>query len=279
MVNGTKGGRVKRLLFSSIISIILLTHYALAEDNRLSDTPALQERIGESVPLDVSFSDERGETVRLGKLIDRPVILTLVYFNCEHLCPQVLGGLAEVLGKLDLTPGRDYRVITLSFDEDDTPGIARQTKENYQQAAQKSFPEDSWKFLSGGRESIEKVTAAVGLNFRKEGHGFVHPVVAVILSPEGKITRYIPVSKYLYGVAYPITFSPVELTAALTEASQGKVGIGSTKSVLFCFPHEPSAQGKFFRLLEIVGTVTLLGMIALFVYLWGTTRKARKAKS
>ncbi|MGE5238611.1 MAG: SCO family protein, partial [Chloroflexota bacterium] len=233
---------------------------------------------GGSVPLDLAFSDERGNAVRLRDEIDRPVILTLVYFECEHICPQVLGGLAEALGKIDLTPRKDYKVFTLSFDDADTPETAMRARSNYVEAVGKSFPDGAWKFLTGDHESIKRITSDLGFTFRKEAHGFIHPVVLVILSPEGKITRYISVAKYQYGVAYRVTFSPIELAASIREASQGRIGVSSTRSDLFCFPEEPKEQAAFFRLLGIVGTVTLLGMVGLFVYLRRSTKKTHKER-
>ncbi len=269
---------MRRILLFLVVSIVLLVQNFFGEEHGPGDAPSLRERLGGSVPLDLSFSDEKGNVVRLEDQIDRPVILTLVYFDCEHICPQVLGGLAEALGKLDLTPGKDYKVFTLSFDDEDTPETALRTRSNYLEAAGRSFPREAWKFLTGERASIKRMTSSLGFTFRKEAHGFIHPVVLVILSPEGKITRYIPVEKYQYGVAYKVTFSPVELAASIREASQGRIGVSSTRSDLFCFPEEPKEQAAFFRLLEIVGTVTLLGMVGLFAYLRRSTKKAHKER-
>ena len=186
----------------------------------------------------------------------------------------MLEGLAEVIPKIELTPGRDFEVITLSFDSNDTPRKAREVKANYIMAVGKPFPEDSWKFLTGSRENIKRFTDAVGFKFQETMHGIVHPVVLIILSPHGKITRYIYVSNYLGGVAYPITFLPVDLTDAIRNASNGVVAAtGSRKAPVLCFPHEPEQQEKFFSILSISGSAMLILMAALFIYLLVKNRK------
>jgi protein SCO1 len=238
-----------------------------------SDEVGLNENLGQMVPLDLTFHDETGSPVRLGDIVDRPTILTLVYYHCSHICPQMLFGLSEVLSKIDLVPGRDYQIITLSFDDTDTPGDARAQKINYIKAINRDFPAVSWKFLTGDKENIKKISDAVGIKYRQVMHGFVHPEVLIFLSPEGKITRYLHVSTSSYGVQYPVLFSPVEFSGALTDASKGVIGARVTKTPLLCFPHEPEQQAKFYRILSVFGMITILAMISLFVYLRVTTKK------
>jgi protein SCO1/2 len=135
------------------------------------------------------------------------------------------------------------------------------------------FPQDAWQFLTGDRENIKRITDAVGFHFQQESHGFVHPVALIFLSPEGKITGYDYLSKYQYGVEYPIIFSPAELTMELANASRGTVSSGLKKQVLYCFTHQPANQNRFFTLLSVAGVVTLLSVIGLFVYLRSTGKK------
>jgi protein SCO1/2 len=127
--------------------------------------------------------------------------------------------------------------------------------------------------LTGNRESIKRITDAVGFHFQQESHGYIHPVVLIFLSPEGKITSYDYLSKYQYGVEYPIIFSPAELTLELANASRGTVCSGLKKQVLYCFTHQPANRDRFFRLLSVAGVVTLLSVIGFFVYLKTTGRK------
>ena len=239
----------------------------------------IEERIGQTVPHDIVLSDEQGREVTLGDLIKRPTIVTLVYYSCDRFCPQLLAGLAAALPQLGLAVDKDYQVMTVSFDEADTPALARDLKRNYSKAMGRPFPEDAWRFLSGDRENIKKLCAAVGFTFRKEMDGFAHPVALIILSPERRITQYIPVSKFSYGVAYPIAFSNIILSQALTDASQGKAGAASGKEFLYCFPHEPYRQQVFYHILAAVGAGTIIGLALLFVYLALSGRKPREGKN
>jgi protein SCO1/2 len=214
----------------------------------------------------------------LADLVQKPTILTLVYYNCGRFCPQLLAALATTFPQLELTAGKDYQVITVSFDPSDTPVLARDLKRNYMKAIQRPFPEDAWRFLTGDHENIQEFCDAVGFTFRKEMHGFAHPVALIILTPNRKISRYIPISKFFYGVEYPITYSAIELSHALVDASQEKIGPATNKEFLYCFPHEPRGQQKFYNILTIVGIITIVCLILLFVYLSLTGRKLREGK-
>ena len=238
-----------------------------------------RRRRGSSLPPDLAFRDEKGVAIKLGDLRGKPAILTLVYYTCEHVCPLMLSGLSQALPRLTLGAGKDYRVITVSFDETDTPQKARDVRKNYIKAAGPAFPEEGWKFLTGDRESIDKLTQSVGFRFQKDIHGFNHPVVLIFLSPEGKISKYLQVTKYQYGAEYPITFSSFDLAMALEEAAQGKAVTGLKKALLYCFSHEPPGQSKFFTFIAVVGLVTLAAMAGFFIYLQVSTRRYRKGKA
>lgn len=234
---------------------------------------------GGYVPLGLIFYDEKGKEVRSGDVITRPTIVTLVYYSCDHICPQMLEGLGVALDKLSLVPGRDYDVLTVSFDERDTPEIAERVKKNYIGLIHlKPLSEDSWRFLTADKDDIKILTGTVGFHFQRDMHGFVHPAVLIILSPHGKITRYIYASKFAYGVAYPVTFSPIELKTALSDASQERVFTGRASTLLYCFPHEPKKQETFFNILSIAGTSMLFLLAAFFIYLVTTSRKFRGDK-
>lgn len=239
----------------------------------------IEEKTGQSLPGDLAFRDENGADIRLRGLLGKPAILTLVYYTCEHICPLMLGGLAQALPRLDVVAGRDYRVITVSFDETDTPKIAQDIKKNYIKAAGPAFPAEGWKFLTADRGNIQKLTQAVGFRFRKEIHGFNHPVVLIFLSPEGKISKYLQVTKYQYGAEYPITFSSFDLNVSLAEAAQGKAVTEFQRAILYCFSHEPPGQSKFFAFIAVVGLVTLAAMAGFFIYLQVSTRRYRRGKA
>jgi protein SCO1 len=231
------------------------------------DQIGVQERLGQYIPLDLTFRDENGYLVKMRDIIDKPTVLALVYYHCSHICPQMLFGLSNTFSKMDLVPGRDYKVITLSFDDTDTPEDARTQKINYMKALNRTFSEDAWKFLTGDRENIQKITESLGMKYSKVMHGFVHPEVLIFLSPDGKITRYLHVATSSYGLQYPVTFPTVTFTGAITDAGKGRVGTCLQNTPLLCFPHEPAQQETFYDILSISGAVTLLLVFSLFVYL------------
>jgi protein SCO1/2 len=258
---------LKKAIFFAVFLALFLSGKAEAQQTGYAE-PGLDERPGAVIPLDLTFSNENGEKVALKELVDRPTVLMLVYYSCSHICPQFLGGFAASLGNLALDPAKDYRVLTVSFDETDRPVDAREVKKNYIKAIGRPFPEGTWQFLTGDQENIMGLSDAVGLRFTRADHGFVHPEVLIFLSPQGKITRYLQAPKYSYGVASPMTFSAIDLKTAFDDASAGKVftsGTGVTP--LFCFLHEPASQERFFNILRMSGAFTLLGLFLLFVYL------------
>jgi protein SCO1 len=267
--------RKNRIIFVLIVSIALLSYEARASQNINGNREWLIEKTGHYLPLDIPVRDENGKKVQLKELIDKPTLFVLVYYSCHHICPQVLGGISDAVSKLPLVPGKEYEVITMSFDSHDIPAQALALKRNFIMAAGKDFPADAWKFLTGDEESIHRVAEAIGFKFRKEGHGFVHPSVLTVLSPEGMIAGYINVEKYLYGVAYPVTFSPEELAQAFSAASTGKIITRGRAPLLFCFPHEPEKWGGFYRLLGITGisTLALMGFLLLYLTVTSHTRE------
>jgi len=227
----------------------------------------VDEKLGDTVPLDVPFLDENGRKVLLKDLVDRPTVLSLVYFRCPGICGPLLGGISDVVDRLDLKAGTDYRVLTISFNPADTPELAIQKKSNYFKAFHKDMPLDAWRFLTGTPESIAAITGAVGFKYEPAGSEFIHPATIMVLSPKGKIARY------LYGV----TFLPFDLKMALTEAAEGRVGATINKVLLFCFSYDPEGKTYVFNILKITGIVTLLvvGLFGLFLAV--TTRRYRAA--
>ncbi|HUH67008.1 MAG TPA: SCO family protein [Syntrophales bacterium] len=236
------------------------------------------EKTGQTIPADLVFFDENGDKVKIGSFRGKPMLLTLVYYTCEHICPLMLGGLSQALPRLAFQAGKDYEVVTVSFDDTDTPKTARDIKKNYIKAAGTGFSEQGWTFLTGKREDIHRLTDAVGFTYRRDDHGFSHPVVLIFVAPDGKITKYFYVTKFEYGQSYPINFSSFDLNMALTEAAEGKVVTGLKKALLYCFSHEPPGQSKFYNFIAVIGLVTLAAMVSFFIYLQVTTRRLRRGK-
>ncbi len=229
---------------------------------------ALDEKLGQYLPADAAFFDENGNKINLKTVIDKPTIIAPVYLGCMHECPLLLTGLARALGQIEMIkPGKDYKVITLSFDEKDTPAIALDKKQNYVKAIGKPFPADSWKFLTGDAANIRKFTDSIGFRFQRDSeHDFSHPVTLVVIAPGGKIVRY------LEGVS----FLPFEVTMALTEASEGRVGSTTRKVLMYCFSYDTQKKSYVFNILKVTGTVMVLFVGSFFAYLMLSTKKKRR---
>jgi protein SCO1/2 len=255
-------------LFSLIWVFLLVPLYVFGHETTASRADiGIDEKLGQYLPADATFLDETGNRVNLRKMIDKPTIIAPVYLSCMHVCPMLLNGLADVLGKMDLMkPGTDFKVITLSFDDRDTPALARDKKKNYIKAVGKPFPEKDWTFLTGMEPDIKKFTDSIGFRFQRDGaRNFSHPVVLVVVAPGGKIVRYIEGT----------TFLPFEVTMALTEASQGKVGSPARKVLMYCFSYDPLKKSYVFNILKVTGTVMVLFVGSFLVYLLKTTKKYR----
>ena len=217
----------------------------------------IDEKLGQFIPLDLIFYDENGNPVSLKQLIHTPLILAPVFYRCPNVCSFLLFNLAGVINKLPSEPDKEYQVLTVSFDETEKPDLAFEKKKMYLKMIEKPFPEDAWRFLTGDKENIHKLTDAIGFHFKKQGDDFLHPVTLVILSPDGKITRY------MYGTE----FLPFDLKMALLEASEGRVGPTLSKVLRFCFSYDPQGRKYVFNTLKVTGIVTLLFALSLILFL------------
>lgn len=242
------------ICLSILLAFVMTGGKANGGPDRPYSEIGVDERLGDFIPLDLSFSGEQGQKVVLRDLVTKPTILTFVYYRCTHTCPMLLFGLSEVLSRVDLSPGKEFSVISISFDETETPDLALQKKKDYLKATGKEFPEGAWRFLTADRETIAEITGSAGFGFKKVTTGFSHPVVLIVLSPQGKITRY------LYGVS----FLPMDLTLAITEASKGLAVPTARKMLLFCYSYDPEGRRYVINILRITGIATIL-FIAMFI--------------
>jgi len=233
------------------------TVYAHVEQPKDLSGIGIDQRLGQTVPLDLTFSDENGRAVNLKQLVHTPTILAPVYYSCPNVCSFLLSNLAGTLNRLPAEPGKEYHVITLSFDENEKPDLALEKKKMYLKMIEKPFLEDTWRFLTGDKENIHKLMEAIGFHFKRQGKDFEHPVTLVILSQEGKITRYI----------YGTDFLPFDLKMALLEASEGRVGPTVSKVLRFCFSYDPKGRKYVFKTLKVTGIVTLLFALSFILFL------------
>ena len=226
----------------------------------------IDEKLGEIIPLNISFLDENSDTLVVGHYIDKPTIVTLVYFNCPGLCTPLLGEMIDLVDKMDLKPGEDYKILTISFNQKDTPAIAKDKKRNFLKGLRKPFPEDQWRWVTGDSLSIRRFTNAVGFNFKPDRGNFAHPTTVIVLSKEGKITRY------LYGVDQ----LPFDLKMAVIEASEGRVSPTISKVLKFCFSYDREGDRYAFNFTRVGGGVILLAVVIFVVTISIKTRKNKR---
>jgi protein SCO1/2 len=244
----------------TLVALILILQSSIhAHVEQQKDQPGIgiDEKLGQIIPLDLTFRDEKGQEVSLRQLIHAPTILAPVYFSCPDVCSFLLYNLARVLNQLPSEPGKEYLVLAISFDETEKPSLAYEKKKMYLKMIEKPFPQEAWRFLTGEQENIRKLTEAIGFRFKREGKNFLHPVSLVILSSDGKITRYI----------YGTDLLPFDLKMALLEASQGRIGPTVTKVLRFCFSYDPKGRKYVFNTLKVTGVVTLLFALSFILFL------------
>ena len=173
----------------------------------------VDEKLGQTIPLDIVLRDEAGQAVTLRSLIDRPTLLTLNYFRCAGICSPQLNGVADVINLTRAEIGKNFKVLTVSFDERDTPDIAERKRSNYLQQIKRPVAQADWRFLTGDASATKRLADAVGFKFKRVGDDFVHPGALMVLSPEGQVTRY------MYGISY----LAADMEMAVEEAARGEV--------------------------------------------------------
>ena len=216
----------------------------------------IDQKLNEQLPLDLTFRDETGKPVQLRKYFgQKPVILSLVYYDCPMLCTLVLNGLTRSLRAVPLDVGDQFHVVTVSFDPRETAALAAAKKEAYVKRYARAQASQGWHFLTGEEASIQQLTRAVGFRYaydEKSGQ-FAHATGIMVLTPTGRLARY------FYGIDY----SPRDLRLALVEASANKIGSAIDQLLLFCFHYDPKT-GKYslvvMNVLRIAGMGTLLAL-------------------
>jgi protein SCO1 len=215
----------------------------------------IDQRLNEQIPLDAVFKDEQGRDVRLGQFFHgKPVVLSLVYYQCPMLCNQVLNGMMGSFRQVSFNIGEQFEVITVSFDPRETPDLAAAKKSTYIKAYNRAGAEASWHFLTGDEANIKRLTEAAGFRYLwdEQTKQFAHASGIMVLTPEGKLARY------FYGIEYP----PRDLRLGLVEASQNKIGNPVDALMLYCYHYDP-ATGKYGAM--VMNIVRLAGGLTLFL--------------
>lgn len=221
------------------------------------------QRIGEQVPLDLAFRDESGRDVRLGDYFGKkPVILVLAYYHCPMLCDMVLQGVVTTLRPLTFDAGKEFDVVVASIDPDETPEMAAEQERDIVARYGRAGGKEGFHFLTGPQASIDALTRAVGFRYvyEKERDEYAHPAGLVILTPGGRVSRY------LFGIDFP----PRDVRLGLIESTRDKLGTAVDSLLLYCYHYNP-AIGRYssavFNILRLAAAATLIGLVTLIVVL------------
>lgn len=268
---------------STLLSIVLPTVLGLTAALSVNaqivrDQPAelmaidVVEHLGDTLPLDLTFTDETGRTATLGEFLldDRPNIIVLGYYQCPMLCNLVFNGLAEGVNDLGWPLAERYNILSISIAPDETPELAAAKKKNYAKTVQHAGFESGWLFLTGSADQSRALAEAVGFKYYwdESSEQWAHPALVTILAPNGSISRY------LYG----IQFEERDLRLGLVEASQGKIGSTMDRIILYCFHYDPDAGGYVVfaaNVMKLGGVLTLALLGGLLLLLWLRERKRK----
>jgi protein SCO1/2 len=269
----------KQILAASIAALVLaLPAFGQGMTQGMMSPPAnvrppglkdvgIEQHLDEQIPPDLVFRDETGKSVRLGDYFGKkPAILNLVYYQCPMLCGEVLSGLESALRVLKFDVGKEFNVVTVSFDPRETPAMATKKKAEFLKRYGRPGAADGWHFLTGPQPSIDALTKAAGFQYQydpKTGQ-FAHSTAIIVLTPEGKIAQY------YFGVEY----APKDLRLGLIQASDHKIGTLADQVLLYCYHYDPTT-GKYgaiiARVLQLSGvaTVLLLGVLMTVLIRYG----------
>jgi protein SCO1/2 len=235
----------------------------------------IDQLLGGKIDLDLPFKNEEGQVVTLRSYFDgkHPVILSPVYFTCPGLCNFHLNGLTDALKVMekDWSVGGKFQVVSVSFDSKETPENAKTKKETYMKIYDRPNTEKSWHFLTGDEASVQALTKSLGFKFKwdEAGKEWAHASAAIIISPDGTISRYLP----------GIMFNPQDIKLAVIEAGDGKIGSVVDSLIMYCFKYDPH-QSKYtlyaFNVVKAGGALMVLVLALWLLPVWVRARRERK---
>ena len=244
----------------------VLSATARAQDQASPAHPpiGIVEQLGNTVPLGATLYDEKGYPVQLRDIVNKPTVLTFVYYRCPGICSPLLTERARTVDKMDLEIGRDYQIVTVSFDHREKPPLAGEKKASYLAALKRPIDPAGWRWFTADSATIMQLTDAAGFYFRAEGNDYAHAGALIIVSPEGKVTRYINGIQYL----------PFDVKMAVMEAAEGRTGPTIAKLIKYCYRYDPDAQSYTMNITR-VGGLLVVALVAVFVVVFIVRPKKR----
>ena len=256
---------IKKLLvlFVTLFSLSLSAQVFIGNNAQIG----IDEKLDQTIPLNLKFCNEHNDTITLSDLVKQPTVLSFVYFDCPGLCSPLQQGISGVSDQSDLTIGKDYKVITISFNYRDDPQKAGKKKKNFAQTISKNKCAN-WYYLTSDSANINAILKAVGYKVKVTGMDFAHPSGIVVVSPKGKITRY------LYG----LKFLPFDFKMAIIEAQKELSRPTISKVLDFCFAYDQEGEKYTLQVTKLAASIIIFLAITLLSFLIIRTRRDRKKK-
>jgi protein SCO1/2 len=252
------------MLKIKLLSVIILFSSLLPYIIRAQEELGIYEHLDTYIPDDLVFVTDNYDTINLLKQIDKPTVIVPVYYECPGLCSPLLEGVADVISKASIELGKDYQVFTISFNPAEKTRLAKEKKENYAKLVKNGADvENGWIFHTGDSANINRLLNSLGYKIKREGKEWIHPGAVIVLSPDGKITRY------LHGTY----FLPFDLKMAVVEASHGKSGPTINKMLKFCFSYDAQGKKYVFNITKVSGSLIILFAIGFFLSLVMKTKR------
>jgi len=244
-------------------AFFIIPVFALEKPKEKLEGVGLATERGDSVDLSLTFTDSDGTTKTLGELVagTKPIILIPAYYSCPRLCGLLLKGVSELLNKIDLTLGEDFRVVTVSFNTREGAADAHRAQETWRSRFKGKGDPLAWHFLVGDSKNVDPLMEQIGFRYLPDGKEFAHTAVIMLLTPSGEI------SQYFTGISFPTW----DVRLALVEASKGEIGTAFDQVLLYCFRFDPT-KGKYtwfaFNVVRAGGAITLILLAGLIFVLW-----------
>jgi len=245
-----------RLVLPVMLPLLFFVSKPVPAQNAGNLEVGITEHLDQYVPNDIVLTDHTGKQVNLKQLINKPTVLCFVYYRCPGICSPLMNGLAEVIAATGLALGKDYQAITISFDSREPYDLGQKKRTTYLKKI-KGQDGAGWTFMTGDSTNIAKATQALGFGFKFVNNEFMHEGALIMISPEGKITRY------LKGVS----FQPFEFKLAIIEASEGKSAPTLIKVLKFCYSYDTKSERYSLDITRITATITIIFAVSLLIYL------------
>ena len=271
--------KIKQILISGLMLVVFSTAFGQNSQQQSKTiikpegSDVAQQDVGVEEKLeqhvaDVTLTNQNGEEVKINELIDKPTIINLVYYDCPGICSPLMNGIADFVGQLSMEIGKDYQVLTISFDHTEGTELASRKHTNYMKQINKEIDETGWTFYTADSTDIRKLTKSVGFKFMKTSDDlFAHSSTLVVTSPKGKITRYLNGTYFL----------PFEVKMSLVEASEGKTGSTINRVLQYCYNYDPTGQKYVLNITKITGTFMIFIAVIVFLVLVLRTRKKNQS--